>query len=96
MEMLLCIAQELTRRTAVPCTRCRYCVEKCPKKLDIPSFSHSTTEKSQKRISAASSPASLLKKQPMSCVACHSCEKVCPQGIKIATVMDRFTHLLHG
>ena len=96
METLLCIAQELTRRTAVPCTRCRYCVEKCPKKLDIPSLLALYNRKVAKediRSELAGIPA---EKQPMSCVACHSCEKVCPQGIKIATVMDRFTHLLHG
>ena len=96
METLLCIAQELTRRTAVPCTRCRYCVEKCPKKLDIPSLLALYNRKVAKediRSELAGIPA---EKQPMSCVACHSCEKVCPQGIKIATAMDRFTHLLHG
>lgn len=30
------IADEMIKKTAVPCTGCHYCVSKCPKKIDIP------------------------------------------------------------
>ena len=96
LEALLTVAQELTQRTAVPCTACRYCTEKCLKKLDIPALlalynRRVAGEDIQHELSAL--PA---EKQPRACLACHSCEKVCPQGIKIASAMDRFTRLLIG
>ena len=31
---------------------------------------------------------------PGACVGCRSCEKVCPQGIKISEVMKKFTAML--
>lgn len=36
MDLLLGIADEMIAKTAIPCTACRYCVNKCPKGLDIP------------------------------------------------------------
>ena len=33
-------------------------------------------------------------KKPDSCVGCKSCEKVCPQGIKISEMMTDFTKRL--
>ena len=95
-DALLNVAQELTRRTAVPCTRCRYCVEKCPKTLDIPSLLALYNRKVAEEDIRSELAALPVEKQPAACIACHSCEKVCPQGIRIASAMDRFTHLLHG
>ena len=95
-DALLNVAQELTRRTAVPCTRCRYCVEKCPKTLDIPSLLALYNRKVAEEDIRSELAALPAEKQPAACIACHSCEKVCPQGIRIASAMDRFTHLLHG
>lgn len=33
-------------------------------------------------------------KHPSACVGCRSCEKVCPQQIKISEAMDTFVHQL--
>lgn len=96
-ETLLTVAGELIRRTAVPCTGCRYCLEKCPQGLDIPTLlAHYNAQLGRGESAAAHIAALPEDKRPAACRACHSCEKVCPQGIKIASTLERFSHLLHG
>ena len=36
MELVLGIADDMIKKTTVPCTACHYCVSHCPKELDIP------------------------------------------------------------
>ncbi len=95
-QVLLDAAQELCRRTAVPCTACHYCVAKCPQGLDIPALLALYNAQLNGESAAAAIAALPEDKRPQSCRACHSCEKVCPQQIKIAGALERFSHLLHG
>lgn len=92
-EALLHIADELLRRKILPCTACRYCTGHCPKGLDIPSLlalynEHSFTG------GGFLAPMALMAladdKKPSACIGCRSCEKVCPQQIKISEAMADF------
>lgn len=77
----------------IPCTSCRYCVSHCPKKLDIPgllSLYNEHTFTGGGFIAPMALSALPDEKQPSACLSCHSCEKVCPQGIKIADIMSDF------
>lgn len=95
-EGVLAIASDMLKNM-IPCTACRYCTEYCPRGLDIPRLiklynEHAFTgggfiaPMALRRVEAD--------KQPSACVACHSCEAVCPQSIKIADVMADFAHRL--
>lgn len=100
MEVLLSIAGRMTRRTALPCTACHYCVSHCPQGLDIPMLLELYNEHSFTGAGGFIAPMALMAvpqdKHPSACVGCRSCEAVCPQQIKISEAMADFTQKLGG
>lgn len=93
MDVLLGIADDMLKKSVVPCTACRYCTSHCPKGLDIPFLlelynEHNFTE------GGFIAPMALMAvpqdKQPSACVGCRSCEAVCPQQIKISEALADF------
>ena len=94
MAALLALAGEMTRRTALPCTACRYCTTHCPKGLNIPWL----LELYNEHVFTGGgfiAPMALMAvpedKKPSACIGCRSCEKVCPQQIKISEAMKDFS-----
>lgn len=92
-NILLGIADEMIKKKILPCTACRYCTSHCPKKLDIPSLlalynEHSFTGGGF--IAPMALRALQEGKKPSACIGCRSCEKVCPQQIKISEAMTDF------
>ncbi|MBR1756187.1 MAG: aldo/keto reductase [Alphaproteobacteria bacterium] len=95
--------KELHAAIAIPCTACRYCVEHCPMKIDIPSmFALYNAEKQDTKdkpfriqrvyynnLIAHSGKAS-------QCVHCKSCEKHCPQHIVINEWMTKIAQTFEG
>lgn len=96
-KVLFDIADRMIGKTKIPCTACRYCTEHCPKGLDIPELislynEHRFTEDGFIAPMALESYAK--DKLPSACVGCRSCEKVCPQQIKISEMMTDFNRRL--
>ena len=99
MNTLFEIAREMTAKTALPCTSCRYCVDHCPQELNIPWLIELYNEHAYSGggfIAPMALDAIDSDKQPSSCIGCRSCEDVCPQGIKISEMMSDFTKKLAG
>lgn len=97
METLLSVAKGMLDGV-LPCTGCHYCTSHCPKGLDIPMLLELYNEHSFTG-GGFLAPMALMavpeEKQPSACIGCRSCEKVCPQGIKIAEAMADFTSKLN-
>lgn len=94
MELILGIADDMIKKTTVPCTGCHYCVSKCPKGLDIPFLLKLYNEAMVAGSGDFIAPMALASvdadKQPECCINCHSCEKVCPQTIHIPEELKKF------
>ena len=88
--------KELHAAIAIPCTACRYCVEHCPMKIDIPSmFALYNAEKQDTKDKPFRVQRvyynNLIKNsgKASQCVHCKSCEKHCPQHIVINEWMTK-------
>ena len=93
------IAREMLAKTSLPCTACRYCTSHCPKHLDIPELiklynGHRFTGGGFIAPMVVSALAE--EKRPSACIGCRTCEKVCPQQIKISEMMKDFTARLNA
>lgn len=79
---------------AVPCTACRYCTDDCPKQIDIPQvmsyYNAFKTEGEQNAKEHFGADAAVsLTASAATCIACKSCERHCPQSIRIADIMKK-------
>lgn len=96
LKVILKIADGMMGRM-LPCTACRYCITHCPKELDIPrllGIYNNNQFSGVENIQPAVLKNVEKEKWPSKCIACRSCEKVCPQGIKISEAMSDFTEKL--
>ena len=94
---LLAIGEGMYKREALPCTACRYCTSHCPKHLDIPELIRLYNEHRFTGggfIAPMALSALPREKWPSACIGCGSCEKVCPQQIRIPDMMRDFTDRL--
>ncbi len=97
MKALYDIAEEKTKKTALPCTACHYCTSYCPQGIEIPEIlrlynEHVYTD------GGFLAPMAMMAipedKQPSACIGCGSCAEVCPQNIDIPKAMKHFAQLL--
>lgn len=93
-KALMKIAAEKSGKKTIACTACRYCVEQCAQRLDIPLLISLYNEVlySGGTVVTGRVLAALKErgKHPEACVGCGACAAVCPQGIDIPAMMKDF------
>lgn len=97
LDALVGIADDMAQGGILPCTACRYCTSYCPQGLDIPrllALYNEHTFTGGGFLAPMAVEALPEDKRPSACVACRSCEAVCPQQIKISEAMAAFDKLL--
>ena len=98
LETLDGIVTEMIKGSlTVPCTACHYCTAHCPQGLEIPDLLELYNEHKFTGggfIAPMALDAFAEDKRPAACIACRSCEAVCPQQIKISEAMSDFVKML--
>ena len=80
---------------AVACTGCRYCVEECPKNIEIPQYFalyNSEMSAPNELFSVHRSyyeNYTLTHGKASDCIRCRKCEKACPQHIRITDALKQ-------
>lgn len=94
-EALFEIARDMIAKSTLPCTECKYCVDRCPMELDIPQIIKIYNDNAgEDTIDADSLSDFDADKRPAACIGCRSCEEVCPQKIRISDMMTDFSDRL--
>ncbi len=94
--LVKCMDAEV-KKEGLPCTACHYCTSHCPQGLPIPELIALYNEHKATGggfiapMAVGSMPA---EKRPANCVGCRSCERVCPQQIKISEMMAEFSAMI--
>jgi len=86
--------QEMAETT--PCTSCRYCIDACPKSLDIPKLLSMYNEASYEISWTLRGLTRSMKEDEMpgACIGCGDCNPLCPQDIDIPSALKAFGGLL--
>lgn len=94
-------ADLINQNTAIPCTGCSYCINKCPENIAIPKYfalyNADMRELAEKAWTAQTMLYSHFSEQygkASECIGCGQCEKMCPQHLPVRKwlkkVADRF------
>ena len=89
------VVEELAKLPTIPCTKCRYCVDGCPQKINIPALFTAYNNVVQFGDNAVSrrSYENAIKERGLAsaCVECGLCEAQCPQHLEIRELLKTVT-----
>jgi hypothetical protein len=94
-KMLEEITAILNKTMEIACTSCKYCMEECPKNINIPAYFglynlHSVTGKKTNMYYERYTMGHGLASE---CIQCGKCENICPQKIKVREFLKKFAAL---
>ncbi len=82
----------LLKLDTIECTKCRYCVDGCPKKILIPDLFACYNNKIQLKIETVNKEYAEVTKnngKALDCIKCAKCEFICPQHLKIRNLLEK-------
>lgn len=92
------VIEELSKVPTIPCTVCKYCVDDCPQKINIPDiFSGYNNYKIYQDLNGSKGHYKWITQssgKASSCIACGSCESHCPQHIQIIEELKEIAGVL--
>ena len=94
MRIVMTAAELIRNNITVPCTDCRYCMDDCPKRINIPGcFSvYNSMKRGDKKdgydAAAEYENATRGRGRAGDCIKCGRCEKHCPQTIPVIKFLE--------
>ena len=89
------MAEIINKNITVPCTGCKYCMEKCPINMPIPTlFSLYNADKQEVKDKRWTPQIAYYENlcasgtKPSDCLKCGACETMCPQRIAIRDTLE--------
>lgn len=85
------VRDALRAQQLIPCTKCAYCTERCPKSIPIPKLIACMNNKKLYKTWNAGMYYAIHTKnagKASSCIGCGVCEQSCPQHLPIRTLLD--------
>ena len=85
-------AREIIREVRqIPCTKCNYCAEVCPKNIPISDIFYSYNKFLAAKITRDKAKEEFPANRPSAadCIKCSKCESVCPQSISIRDYLEK-------
>lgn len=93
-------AELLKKQDSIPCTACRYCIDGCPKNIDIPALFSCMNAKSLHKDWNSDvyyeAHAGGKNGKASDCIKCGKCEKICPQHLKIRDLLEDVAKTFEG
>lgn len=91
------VVEALNKIETIPCTDCKYCVEDCPQKINIPGiFSAYNSYKTYNNLESAKGHYAWVTGnggKAGDCIACGLCEGHCPQHIEIIDSLKELSEI---
>lgn len=84
------VRQILLAQETIPCTACRYCMDKCPQQIPIPEI-FDVYNGTKKYLEPGWRYGSVTKDKAKAsdCVGCGQCEEICPQKLEIRSYLQK-------
>jgi predicted aldo/keto reductase-like oxidoreductase len=79
----------------IPCTKCDYCAEVCPKNIPISEIFSVYNKYLSAKITRKEAKENMPKDKSTAgeCIKCGACENICPQGITIKQNLEKISKL---
>ena len=88
--------REIIRKyNQIPCTKCRYCAEVCPKNVPIADLFEVYNEYALAKVSRRETGLRLneFEVKASDCIECGQCESICPQNIEIRKKLQKLAKM---
>ncbi len=100
-ETIRKVVEELKKLPVIACTKCRYCVEGCPKKILVPDLFEDYNLTVQFGINATNRGSYGYHTaeghgKATDCIKCGKCEKQCPQHLEIRSLLGKVAATFEG
>ena len=81
------VVYKLKSTSTIACTGCKYCLENCPKLINIPEIFKLFNSSFSSQAEYENITTNIKMGKASDCLECGACENVCPQGLKIRDLL---------